>query len=94
MMNAHHDGGFQCLNDEMTGSSLKKTGDGKKELFIHGDPFCDLFIVLIIINAGNAFFYKKNIIAGRLLPYQEMIFGKIPMFPCIDKNIQDSRGKN
>jgi len=87
VMNAINLGGFYRLDNKVTGSSLKETGDGKKELLIQGDPFRDLLFIFIIIDTGNAFLNEINVVGDTLLPKQKMVFGNGPVFPRVYKCI-------
>ena len=66
---------FNCLNDQMTGYTLKKTGNGKKELPIHCDPFGYFFFIFMIVYPDNSFFNKVKIIRDNIGFSQHMIFG-------------------
>ncbi len=70
----------------MTWGPLKKTGDRKKKLFVHGNPFCNFFSVLVIINSGNPFFDEEDIVGNFFFPQQEMFFWNSPLFPCRQKS--------
>lgn len=70
----------------MTRGSLKKTGDGKKKLFIHCNPFSNLLSIFVIINAGNSLFDKEDIIGHFLFSHKKMILWHSPFFPCSKKN--------
>ena len=67
MMDTIHFRGLNCLNDQMTWYTLKKTCDGKKKLLIQRQPFRYFFPFLIIKDPGNTFFYEIDIIANRIL---------------------------
>jgi len=93
MMDAIHFGWLKGMDDQMARCSLKKTGDGKKELFVHSDPFGDLFFVLVIKDPGHSFFNEINIVCDGMFAEQEMILGDRPVFPGIQKNIPAFQGK-
>lgn len=75
VMDAVHFRRFKRMNDQVTRCSLEKTGDRKKELFIHGDPFGDLFFVFVIKYAGHSLFNEINVIGNAMFAEEEMIFG-------------------
>jgi len=93
MMDAIHFGWLQGMDHQVAGRPLKKTGDGKKELFVHSDPFGDLFLVLVIKDPCHSFFNEINIVGDGMFAEQEMIPGNRPVFPGIQKNIPAFRGK-
>jgi hypothetical protein len=83
MMDAINFRRFQCLYNELAGCSHIETGKRKKKLLIHSNPFGYFLFMFAIINSGNPFVYKVNVIRDRILSNQKMVFGNIPIFPGI-----------
>ena len=75
VMDAIYFGWFKGVDDQMARRSLKKAGNGQKELFIHSNPFSDLFFVFVIKDTGHSFFNEINIIGNSVFADKEVIPG-------------------